>query len=208
MSVKTVIKSLLLIGLGAVISYGWFRFGAVFEPAFTPEYAEATSSAQSLPCLPPEFGGTIGRTYRQSSPRYSTPPTPPEAAPNILVILTDDVGFASSTTFGGPISTPALDTLAAGGLLYNRFHTTAMCSPTRAALLTGRNAHMVGSGMITKLATGYPGYSSAIPRSAATIGRIFSGKYPSRIGCPGAGSKFPTNSSGWCPFNYSNFSWG
>jgi arylsulfatase A-like enzyme len=175
MSVKTVLKSLLLIGLGALISYGWFRFGAVFEPAFTPEYAEATSSAQSLPRLPPEFGGTIGRTYRQSSPHYPAPPNAPATAPNILVILTDDVGFASSTTLGGPIPTPALDTLAAGGLLYNRFHTTAMCSPTRAAMLTGRNAHMVGSGMITNLATGFPGYSSAIPRSAATIGRILSG---------------------------------
>ena len=175
MYVRALIKSLLFISLGALIGYGWFRFGVIFEPAFKAEYIEATSSAQSLPRLPPEFGGTIGRTYRQSRPHYSVPPTPPAAAPNIFLILTDDVGFASSSTLGGPIPTPALDTLAAGGLLYNRFHTTAMCSPTRAAMLTGRNSHMAGNGMISNLATGYPGYSSTIPRSAASIGRILTG---------------------------------
>ncbi len=172
---KSVIKFLLPVGIGILIGYGWFRFGAVFAPAFVQQYSETASSATSLPRVPPEFKGAIGRTYRQSSPDYPSAPGAGADAPNILVILTDDVGFGSSSTFGGPVPTPALDRLAAGGLVYNRFHTTAMCSPTRAALLTGRNAHMAGTGMISNLATGFPGYSAAIPRSAATIGRILKG---------------------------------
>jgi len=175
MFIKTTIKYLVLIGLGILLGYGWFRFGPVFAPAFIPEYSAATASTVNLPKLPPEFRGTIGRTYRQSSPDYPAAPSPPAGAPNILLVLTDDVGFASSSTFGGPVPTPSLDQLAEGGLIYNRFHTTAMCSPTRAAMLTGRNAHMAGTGMISNLATGYPGYASAIPRSAATVGRILTG---------------------------------
>jgi len=175
MWIKTIIKSLLLIGLGVLIGYGWFRFGAVFEPAFKAEHAVAIDTVQSLPQLPPEFDGTIGRTYRQSRPDYPSLPKAKPDAPNILLILTDDVGFASASTFGGPVPTPTLDKLAAEGLLYNRFHTTAMCSPTRAAMLTGRNSHMVGNGMISNLATGYPGYSATIPKSAASIGRILTG---------------------------------
>jgi arylsulfatase len=93
-------------------------------------------------------------------------------APNVLVIMTDDVGFAASTAFGGPIATPTFDALAAGGLRYNNFHTTALCSPTRAALLTGRNSHAVGMGAITEGVSADPGYTSAIPRSAATIARV------------------------------------
>jgi arylsulfatase A-like enzyme len=172
---KSLVKILLLLGIGALIGYGWFRFGAVFAPAYTAHYVEATGAVQSLPRLPPKFDGNIGRSYRGSKPHYPATPAAPAKAPNVLLILTDDVGFASSSTFGGFVPTPALDDLAAGGLMYNRFHTTAMCSPTRAAMLTGRNAHMAGNGMITKLATGYPGYSSKIPRSAATIGRILTG---------------------------------
>jgi len=93
-------------------------------------------------------------------------------APNILVVLMDDMGFAAASTFGGPIPTPHLDALAAQGLRYNRFHTTAMCSPTRASLLTGRNHHRVEMGAIVNLATGDRGYSSIIPKSAASIGRV------------------------------------
>lgn len=175
MFVRSVIKALLFLSLGFLAGYGWFRFGVVFEPAFTEEYVEITETARSLPRLPPQFDGTIGRTYRQSQPDYHTPAAVKKNAPNILLILTDDVGFASSTTFGGPVPTPSLDALASQGLIYNRFHTTAMCSPTRAAMLTGRNSHMVGNGMISNLATGYPGYSATIPASAASIGRILTG---------------------------------
>ena len=175
MSVKSLLKSLLLVGLGVLLGYGWFRFGGVIAPAITQQHASTTTLTNNLPRLDAEFAGKIGRSYRQSSPNYPQPPTAAPNSPNILIILTDDVGFASSSTFGGPVPTPALDKLAAKGLLYNRFHTTAMCSPTRASMLTGRNSHMVGSGMISNLGTGFPGYSSAIPRSAATIGRILTG---------------------------------
>jgi len=99
-------------------------------------------------------------------------PTAPQGAPNILIIMTDDVGFGASSSFGGPIPTPTSDALAATGLRYNRFHTTAMCSPTRAALLTGRNHHAVGAGAITNIATPDPGYTSVIPESAATVGAV------------------------------------
>ena len=95
--------------------------------------------------------------------------TPPDGAPNVLVILLDDVGFGASSAFGGPCQTPTLERLASNGLKYNRFHTTALCSPTRQALLTGRNHHSAGMGAITELATGAPGYSSVLPNSMAPL---------------------------------------
>src|SRR5579862_6138437 len=98
--------------------------------------------------------------------------TAPKGAPNVVIVLLDDMGFGQSSSFGGPIHMPTLDMLAGGGLGYNNFHTTALCSPTRAALLTGRNHHNVGFGNITEFATGYPGYDSILPKSAATIGNI------------------------------------
>ena len=96
---------------------------------------------------------------------------PPKGAPNILVIMLDDAGFGSSSAFGGPCQTPSAERLAAGGLKYNRFHTTALCSPTRQALLTGRNHHSVGMGGITEIASGSPGYSSVLPNTASPIAR-------------------------------------
>jgi arylsulfatase len=112
-------------------------------------------------------------TYDAKDPDTSFPPMqplrPPAGAPNVLVVLLDDVGFAASTAFGGPCSTPAADRLAANGLKYNRFHTTALCSPTRAALLTGRNHHSVGMGGITELATAAPGYNSVRPDDCAPL---------------------------------------
>ncbi|RYY29090.1 MAG: arylsulfatase [Sphingomonadales bacterium] len=105
-------------------------------------------------------------------PGYPAEPRAPAGAPNVLVIMTDDVGFAASSTFGGGIPTPALDGLAAQGLRYNNFHTTALCSPTRAALLTGRNHHAVGFGAVADFAVGQPGYHSIMPKSAATIAQV------------------------------------
>ena len=99
------------------------------------------------------------------------PLRPPEGAPNVLVVLLDDVGFAASSAFGGPCATPTADRLAGQGLKYNRFHTTALCSPTRAALLTGRNHHTVGMGVITELATSAPGYNSLRPNTCAPLRR-------------------------------------
>ncbi len=97
---------------------------------------------------------------------------PPKGAPNILLIMTDDVGFSAPSTFGGVIPTPTLDRIAADGLRYTNFHSTSLCSPTRAALITGRNHHSVGFGVISEAATGFPGYNSVIGRDSATIGRI------------------------------------
>ncbi len=101
--------------------------------------------------------------------------TPPKDAPNVLLVLVDDAGFGNPSTFGGPCQTPALTRLAAQGLRYNRFHVTALCSPTRAALLSGRNHHAVGFGSIAELAGGWPGYDATWPKSAASIGKILQG---------------------------------
>ena len=103
---------------------------------------------------------------------FPAPKTAPAGAPNVLLIMTDDVGFGSSSTFGGAIPTPVFDSLALAGLRYGQFHTTAMCSPTRASLLTGRNSHAVASGSITNVAVDEPGYTSVFPKSAATVGRV------------------------------------
>ena len=112
-------------------------------------------------------------TYDAKDPDTAFPPIeplrPPEGAPNVLVVLIDDVGFGASSAFGGPISTPNAERLAAKGLKYNRFHTTALCSPTRAALLSGRNHHTVGMGGITEIATSAPGYNSIRPNTCAPL---------------------------------------
>jgi arylsulfatase len=108
------------------------------------------------------------------TPVWPKSPDAPGGAPNVLLVMTDDVGFGASSTFGGPIPTPSFDRLAAEGLRYSRFHTTAICSPTRASLLTGRNPHAVGMGNATNVPTGYPGYHSVIPKSAGSIARVLS----------------------------------
>jgi len=116
-----------------------------------------------------KFGGVIGR-YRADAEAWWPPRVrPPAGAPNVVVVVLDDVGFAQLGCFGSDLATPRLDALAAGGLRYSNFHTTALCSPTRACLLTGRNHHSVGMGRITDLATGFPGYDARIPRSAGML---------------------------------------
>ena len=126
----------------------------------------------ALPHPTPPFEGGIGRLFSESTPRRLDSPHAPTGAPNVVLILLDDVGFGSCRTFGGPVPTPALDRVAAAGLRYNQFHTTALCSPTRAALLTGRNHHSVHMGGITEIANSFPGYDSAIPPEAATIAQV------------------------------------
>ena len=115
-------------------------------------------------------------TYDAKDPDASFPPIvplrPPPGAPNVLIILLDDVGFGASSAFGGPSSNPTAERLAAGGLRFTRFHTTALCSPTRAALLTGRNHHSVGMGGITEVATSAPGYSSVRPDDCAPLAEV------------------------------------
>jgi arylsulfatase A-like enzyme len=132
------------------------------------------SKSPSRDVLPIPGRAHVGlTTYDAKDPDTSFPPIeplrPPEGAPNVLVVLLDDAGFGSSSAFGGPCRTPAFERLADTGLRYNRFHTTALCSPTRQALLTGRNHHAVGMGGITEIATSAPGYSSVRPKSAAPL---------------------------------------
>ena len=116
---------------------------------------------------PSEFGGRIGRYVDESQAWWPDPPRPPVGAPNVLVVVLDDVGYAQLGCFGSDIDTPTFDRLAADGLRYANFHTTALCSPTRACVLTGRNHHRVGMGRIVDLATGFPGYDARIPPSCA-----------------------------------------
>jgi len=125
-----------------------------------------------LPLPDPPFRGKIGLRTSDSVKDFPAEPAAPEGAPNVLLILTDDVGFGASSTFGGPIPTPTFDRLAAMGVRYNNFHTTALCSPTRAALLTGRNHHSVATGGIMEIGVGFPGYNTLIPQSKRGMGDI------------------------------------
>jgi arylsulfatase len=119
------------------------------------------------------FKGSVGRTYLDSDPpQFPQPVQPPNSAPNIVLILIDDAGFGQFSTFGGGVPSPTMDRLAAEGLRYNRFHTTALCSPTRAALITGRNHHSAASGVIGEAATGYDGYTCVLPRECGTVGEV------------------------------------
>ena len=129
--------------------------------------------AESLPRPDFRFQGQVGRTYQDSDPpTFPQVVRPPKGAPNVLLILLDDVGFGQFSAFGGGVSSPNMEKLAAQGLRYIRFHTTALCSPTRAALLTGRDHHVAGTGTITETATGYDGYTGIIPKSAGTVAEI------------------------------------
>jgi hypothetical protein len=137
--------------------------------------ATTTLDGQYVPNPPSPFGGVINLDATDSKPYWPPTVVPPKGAPNVLLIITDDVGFGAPSTFGGFIPTPALDRIAAAGLRYTQFHSTALCSPTRAALITGRNHHSVGFGVITEISTGYPGYNSVITQDKATIGTILMG---------------------------------
>src|SRR5262245_6774138 len=134
--------------------------------------ATTTIDGKYLPPPPPKFGGTINLSAKDSKPWWPPQVVPPKGAPNVLLIMTDDQGYGVSGTFGGVIPTPAMDRVAKAGLRYTQFHSTALCSPTRAALITGRNHHSVGFGIISEQSTGYPGYDSVIGPDNATIGNI------------------------------------
>jgi arylsulfatase A-like enzyme len=134
--------------------------------------ATTTIDGSYLPPPPQRFRGEVDTNAVRSKPYWPELVVPPKGAPNILLIMTDDVGFSAPSTFGGVIPTPALDRVANMGLRYTRFHTTALCSPTRAALLTGRNHHSVSTGVVVDQATGFPGYDSVIKRDSVAIGEI------------------------------------
>ncbi|MBW4444944.1 MAG: arylsulfatase [Plectolyngbya sp. WJT66-NPBG17] len=148
------------------------RFATViFLISLFPSPALAATS-KVLPAPQPDFHGKIGLTYQDSEPDFPKAIAAPEKAPNVLLILLDDAGFGQTGTFGGATETPNLTRLAERGLRYNQFHVTALCSPTRAALLTGRNHHSVSTGVVEELATGFPGYTTILPKSAATVAEV------------------------------------
>jgi arylsulfatase len=134
--------------------------------------ATVTISGKQLPAPDPKFGGVIKDDALKSKAWWAPRIVPPKQAPNILLIITDDAGFGVPSTFGGVIPTPAMDRIAKNGLRYNNIHSTALSSPTRAALITGRNHHSAGFGVISEQSTGFPGYNSIIAKDKATIGRI------------------------------------
>jgi len=134
--------------------------------------ATTTVDGRYLPNPPVPFGGVINLDAKDSKPYWPPTVVPPKGAPNVLLIMTDDAGYGVSGTFGSVIPTPALDRIASMGLRYTQFHSTALCSPTRAAIITGRNHHSVGFGVIAEQATGYPGYHSIIGLNNGTIGEI------------------------------------
>ena len=132
-----------------------------------------TASAESLPVPPTPSASTAGRTMQESVYKRREPPRLlREGAPNILIVLIDDAGPGLPTTFGGEVTTPTMDRMVKEGIAYNRFHTTAMCSPTRASLLTGRNPHRVASGQIAELANDWDGYAGTIPKSSALAAEV------------------------------------
>ncbi len=149
-------------------------------PAFAQQGASplgspgATRSIDGKQLPPPDqkFGGEIKDDALQSKPWWTPRVVPPKGAPNVLLIITDDSGFGVPSTFGGVIPTPTMDRIANEGLRYNRMFSTALCSPTRAALITGRNHHSAGFGVISEQSTGFPGYNSIIDRDKVTIGRM------------------------------------
>jgi len=167
-------KRVLSVALGATFSFcaaasalAQQVIGELGSPSAT-----TTISGQQLPPPDPQFGGIIKDDALQSKAWWAPRVVPPAGAPNVLLIITDDAGFGVPSTFGGVIPTPTMDGIANEGLRYNRVFSTALCSPTRAALITGRNHHSAGFGVISEQSTGFPGYNSIIERDKATIGRL------------------------------------
>ncbi len=136
-------------------------------------HVSSLASAQDvLPRPPQPFKGTVNLRAKESKSDFPQPLKAPAGAPNVLLVLLDDVGFGATSTFGGPCNTPTFQMLADNGLKFNHFHTTALCSPTRAALITGRNHHSVHTGVITEAATGFPGYDSVMQKDTATVAEV------------------------------------
>src|SRR5262249_8863279 len=164
---RTLLAGCALLAATAIGARAQQTTGAAGSPSAT-----TTIDGTQIPPPPQKFQGKIEREATQSQPYWPARVVPPQGAPNVLLIITDDSGYGVPSTFGGVIPTPALDRIARDGLRYTNFHSTALCSPTRAALITGRNHHSAGYGVIAEQATGYPGYDSVITRDKATIGRI------------------------------------
>src|SRR3954453_12546957 len=170
-------KTTTMLSLSFLLSASYLPVAVAQQINGTPGSPSATITidGKQLPPPPIKFGGVINESAKDSTPWWPPRLVPPKGAPNVLLIMTDDQGYGVSGTFGGVIPTPALDRGANAGLLYIQFHSPALCSPTRAALITGRNHHSVGSGVIGELSTGFPGYDSIIGPENATVGTILQG---------------------------------
>ncbi len=169
-SIRNIMLSLLPIAL--VITHASSVSAQQVTGTLGSPSATTTVSNTQLPAPNPPFGGVIKNEALQSTPWWAPRIVPPKQAPNVLLIITDDSGFGVPSTFGGVVPMPTMDRIAKNGLRYNNIHSTALCSPTRAALITGRNHHSVGFGVISEQSTGYPGYNSIITEDKVTIGRI------------------------------------
>src|SRR5262245_59842286 len=182
MRTRTTLAAATVLAAGALL--GWLTASGRLTTALGKDRAKAdrADSANPFPVKvdrnhypQPEYrypNARISTTFKDSTPDFPKPKSAPEGAPNILLVLLDDVGFGCSSAFGGLVEMPTAERVAKNGLKYNDFHTTALCSPTRAALITGRNHHSCAAGMIQELATGYPGYSGILPKSCATLGTL------------------------------------
>src|SRR5215472_11358841 len=151
--------------LATAFSGLWFKKGAHAQAPTEVKFPNSTV----LPTPTPPFAGVTEPNLVNSTPGWPPTIAPPAGAPNVLLILIDDAGYGANSVFGGIVPTPGLEKLAQRGLRYTQMHNTALCSPTRAALLTGRNHHGVGFGNIAEAATGYPGYDSIIPPETAHV---------------------------------------
>ena len=171
MQTKKLLPSLLILALMFLLAAVPVMAQQVTGVLGSPSATESISGKQ-LPPPDPKFGGVIKDEALKSKAWWAPRVVPPKQAPNILLIITDDSGFGVPSTFGGVIPTPTMDRIAKTGLRYNNIHSTALCSPTRAALITGRNHHSAGFGVVSEQATGFPGYNSIIAKDKATIGRI------------------------------------
>jgi arylsulfatase len=171
---KSQLPLLAVLAAGALL--GWLagsgRLALIAQTQNKAADTQPAGDGEVLPRPAQLFKGTIGHTAKESKPDFPKAIEAPKGAPNVLLILTDDVGFGASSTFGGPIPTPNYDKLAKNGLRYNMFHTTALCSPSRAALITGRNHHTCATGVITEFGTGFPGYNTVMPKSCGPVAEI------------------------------------
>jgi arylsulfatase A-like enzyme len=160
--------------LALVMFTSWMQAGTAQQVngVLGSPHATTTISGKQLPSPDPAYGGVIKEKASESTPWWPPRVVPPKGAPNILLIMTDDVGFGAPGTFGGVVPTPAMDRIARMGLRYTNFHSTSLCSPSRAALITGRNHHVAGFGVVGEIATGFPGYDSIIRKENGTIGEI------------------------------------
>jgi hypothetical protein len=170
----TAVKLMLAMALSgiAIMSNSSYGIAQQVNGVLGSPEATTTIDGKQLPPPDPNFGGVIKERASESTPWWAPRVVPPKGAPNVLLIMTDDAGFSAPGTFGGVVPTPALDRIANAGLRYTNFHSTSLCSPTRAAIITGRNHHVAGFGVVDEIGTGYPGYDSIILKANGTIGTI------------------------------------